>query len=192
MTSSRGLNQGQEDPCVVTGQVVRMYTQNIWVIEFKPVQECCAWPVVALELQGCAWLWVCKHPLCWPLHSQQLWARLPSPVTFICWLFCLTVTQRVRWAGLASLPSPLQDQAGTSKVYVSMADRQASGFMYMEACPDAQPAFVPCHGAYEVNCPRGREKKNIARSGCVCYTAQLWTFSRRLDSSNKAVQKAFS
>lgn len=49
MKSSRGLNGGQEDPCLVTEQVVRMYTQNTCVIEFKPVQECCLWPVAALE-----------------------------------------------------------------------------------------------------------------------------------------------
>lgn len=49
LTSSRGLKGGQEDPFPATEQVVRPCARNNPAIEFKPVQECCAWQVATLE-----------------------------------------------------------------------------------------------------------------------------------------------
>lgn len=46
-------------------------------------------------------------------------------------------------------------------MYVGMADGQASGFMYMEACTDAQPAFVPCSELM-------KEKKKYYRHLWMC------------------------
>lgn len=76
--------------------------------------------------------------------------------------------------------SALHDQVGTDKAHVSVTDSQAFVFMYMEACPDAQPAFVPYRGAYaEPSLPKlcwsqlpQWKEKDI--SGCARYTAQLW------------------